>query len=235
MTDLSNIRLFSTHPHECSYLDDAEATTIFVDPDITISQDLYSQLSLRGFRRSGEHIYRPHCASCQACTPARIPVEQFKMSRQQKRCWKRNQDLRLNSVSSLNIEQHYPLYERYINARHQDGDMYPATQEQFESFLASNWGLSTYLEYWREDELLAVAVTDQLEDSLSAVYTFFEPTQHKRSLGVFCLLSQIEMARKQSYRYLYLGYWIKDCQKMSYKTDYQPVELLINGRWRLQE
>lgn len=29
---------------------------------------------------------------------------------------------------------------------------------------------------------------------------------------------------------VYLGYWIKNL-KMSYKTQYRPIELLINQRW----
>ena len=34
-----------------------------------------------------------------------------------------------------------------------------------------------------------------------------------------------------SLEYLYLGYWIKDCRKMSYKAEYRPLELYMNGRW----
>jgi leucyl-tRNA---protein transferase len=79
--------------------------------------------------------------------------------------------------------------------------------------------------------LLGVAVCDQLEDGLSAVYSFFDGNQPRRSLGVFAILAQIEQARDMGLDYVYLGYWIKQCQKMQYKTGYRPLELLINRRW----
>ena len=75
---LRDIRVFTTFPHECSYLDGKEATTLFIDPRQTISKELYSHLSAIGFRRSGDHIYRPHCARCNACIASRIPVASFK-------------------------------------------------------------------------------------------------------------------------------------------------------------
>ena len=66
MSDLSNLKLFATQPHPCSYLDDREATTLFIDPDAHVTKSLYSQLTGLGFRRSGRHLYRPHCATCPA-------------------------------------------------------------------------------------------------------------------------------------------------------------------------
>jgi arginine-tRNA-protein transferase len=79
--------------------------------------------------------------------------------------------------------------------------------------------------------LVALAVTDQLDDGLSAIYTFFDPALDERSLGVYAVLSQIAECRRRGLPYLYLGYWIRDCAKMRYKTDYRPVELLVNNRW----
>jgi arginine-tRNA-protein transferase len=74
-------------------------------------------------------------------------------------------------------------------------------------------------------------VTDQLNDGLSAVYTFFEPTEGARSLGVFSILQQIEMCRKKGLSHLYLGYWIKDSDKMAYKSQYRPLQMFIDRRW----
>ena len=64
--------LFVTPAHECSYLPDREATTVFVDPSHPKDAWLYSSLSKSGFRRSGEHLYRPECGECSACVPVRI-------------------------------------------------------------------------------------------------------------------------------------------------------------------
>lgn len=233
MTDLSTIRLFATHPHQCSYLEGEDATTVFVDPNQTMDGRLYRQLSELGFRRSGSHVYRPQCAECQACIPARIPVSRFEPSRQQKRCWKRNQDLDIRPLESIDDDEHYELYARYISERHNDGDMYPATRSQFRSFLTSEWGITRYLELRLDGRLAAVVVCDQMENALSAVYTYFDPDLHRRSLGTHGILLQIQHARQLQLDYLYLGYWIKACAKMNYKSQFRPLELLINRRWSL--
>lgn len=231
MSDLGKIRLFSTHPHECSYLRDKEATSIFIDPAYPVDKNLYSKLSERGFRRSGAHVYRPHCSHCNACTPARIPVAEFTMNRKQRRCWKNNSDLVVSSVTTIDTDEHYQLYARYIEQRHFDGDMFPPTPEQYRSFLSKEWQITEYLEFRKDNQLLMVAVCDRLNDGYSAVYTYFEPEEEKRSLGSLGILWQIKLAAVQQLPHVYLGYWIKDCQKMSYKTQYRPLELLINGFW----
>lgn len=230
-SSLNNIKVFTTHPHECSYLDEEEATTLFIDPATTINRELYSHLSQIGFRRSGSFLYRPHCELCNACIPCRIPIDSFKHSRSHKRIWKKNQDITANEVDSIATEHHYQLYERYINERHSDGDMFPPDSEQYVSFLGSEWNVTRFIEFSLGDKLLGVAVIDELDDGLSAIYTFFDPAEDARSLGTYAVLWQLEMCRDLGLPYVYLGYWIKDCQKMSYKTRYRPLELLINNRW----
>lgn len=231
MTELKNVQLFATQPHACSYLPEQDATTLFVDPNIQIDAKLYSDLSELGFRRSGKHVYRPRCTHCQACIPIRIPVDCFSMTRQQKRCWRRNQDLSVTRVVSINTREHYELYAHYIEARHRDGDMYPPSRQQFRDFLTSEWGVTRYYEFRQNHELIACAVCDHIESGLSAIYTYFKPQLHKRSLGAYAILYQIHLAQELGLPYLYLGYWIKACQKMLYKTDYRPFELMINQHW----
>lgn len=231
MTDLSNLKLFATQPHPCSYLDDEEATTLFIDPSAPVDQGLYTQLSQIGFRRSGSHLYRPHCASCQACISCRIPVADFAPNRTQRRCWRRNSDLELGFVDHIDTDEHYNLYADYIETRHRDGDMYPPSQAQYNAFLSSEWGLTRYLEFRLQGRLLGVAVCDRLNDGLSAVYTFFDSRESRRSLGVFGILAQVEQAKSMGLHHLYLGYWIKQCHKMDYKTQYRPLEMLVNRRW----
>lgn len=231
MTDLSTLKLFATQPHPCSYIDGEQATTVFVDPEAKIDINLYSQLSLLGFRRSGGHLYRPQCSNCQACMSCRIPVSLFKANRSQRRCWQKNQDIQVSAVERIDTLEHYHLYSRYIESRHQDGDMYPPSEEQYKAFLTSEWGSTRYLEFRLDGKLIGVSVCDYLEDGLSAVYTFYDADQNERSLGKFAILAQIHRAQEMGLGYVYLGYWIKQCEKMNYKTDYRPLELLVNRRW----
>ncbi|MEH6551222.1 MAG: arginyltransferase [Pseudomonadales bacterium] len=235
MSELSEIKLYSTYPHDCSYLPDRQATTLFIDPKTPVTREIYTRLSEIGFRRSGTHIYRPRCESCQACIPARIPVASFKRNRNQQRCWTKNQDIDALHVGDISHDEYYELYSRYINGRHADGDMYPPDEEQYQSFLCSPSPETLYAGFHLAGELLGVAVIDVLENGLSAIYTFYEPKQDTRSLGKFFILWQIEHARALGLDYLYLGYWIADCQKMSYKSHYRPLEIYRDGRWTLLE
>lgn len=229
--DVSKIKLFSTHEHACSYLEDQMATTLFVDPTLQMDGKLYSELSDLGFRRSGQHLYRPRCRACQACIPVRIPVEEFQLSRSQKRCLKKNQDVRVHWTDSIASDEHYALYERYINERHSDGDMYPPNREQYDEFLTSEWGVTRFIEMRLGGTLIAVAVSDRLEQGLSAIYTYYDPSLPSRSLGVFAILKQIEHCRELGLPFVYLGYWIRDCDKMNYKTQYRPLQMLFQQSW----
>ena len=232
MSDLATLRFFSTPAHACSYLEDHQATTLFVDPHARITPALYSDLTRMGFRRSGDYLYRPHCGPCQACIPARVRVTDFTPNRSQRRIIKRNQDLRVEVVEPRFTNELYQLYSRYIERRHGDGDMFPPSQEQFASFLMSSWSETRFCCFRdQDDQLLAVAVMDQLADGLSAVYTFYEPNLPELSLGTYAILWQIAHCRDKGLPHLYLGYWIRRCRKMRYKEAFQPLELLRQDVW----
>jgi arginyl-tRNA--protein-N-Asp/Glu arginylyltransferase len=43
------------------------------------------------------------------------------------------------------------------------------------------------------------------------------------------------MAQRLGLDYLYLGYWIADCAKMKYKTNYKPLQLYRENSWQLAD
>lgn len=231
-SSLRDLKVYTTYPHRCSYLEGEEATTLFIDPRQSVDKTLYSNLSMLGFRRSGNHIYRPHCSHCNACIPARIPVDSFRPNRNQRRCRSRNADLDVQVYQTMNDDESYALYDRYIRERHADGDMFPPDRDQFESFLNDPWGCTEYVQFRKDGRLIAVAVVDVMVDGLSAIYTFYDPAEDARSLGRFAILWQVERCRSEALPYVYLGYWIRNCRKMAYKADYQPLELLVNNQWQ---
>jgi len=229
------IKLFRTREHDCSYLDDRQSRTLFLDPDLDFSLDLYEELSQAGFRRSGKHLFRPDCKTCQACISARVPIQAFQAKKAQQRIFKKNRDITISVQPCVFRQADYDLFERYIAQRHSDGEMYPASEATYTDFLAINNAFSCQLHFTLDEQLVAVAVTDRLHSGLSALYTFFDPDLDKRSLGVFSILSQIALAKQWGLPYLYLGYWVPGCRKMQYKTQYQPTELLIDGQWQAIE
>lgn len=232
---IRDIRVYTTFPHACSYLPGEEATTLFVDPRQSVSHSLYTHLSLMGFRRSGDHIYRPHCARCKACIPSRIPVAAFKRSRSQSRVWKRNQDLVMRESDGIFDAEAWSLYCRYIEERHADGDMYPPDREQYQSFLNNGLGCTRYFRFYKDDRLVMVMVADQMLDGLSAIYTFYDPDEEPRSPGTFAVLTQVALCQSKGLDHVYLGYWIQNCDKMNYKARFRPLEIFHDGSWHRRE
>lgn len=231
---IRDLRFFLTVPHTCSYLAGREATTLFLDPQESPGGGVYDALALLGFRRSGRHLYRPHCEGCSACISVRIPVADFAPNRTQRKLVRRNADLELRVRPALFDAEHYALYARYIRTRHSDGDMYPPSHEQYRTFLTLDQDYARLLELRLEGRLLAVSAFDQLEHGLSAIYTFFDPDEpfERRSLGTFAVLCLVERARQLGLPHVYLGYWIRECRKMAYKQAFQPLEMLEGRHWR---
>lgn len=235
MSEINQLPLFLTAPHSCSYLEDLASSNLVVDPDIPMDMALYTQLLQLGFRRSGSHIYRPHCSGCKQCVASRIPVADFQYRRRHRRVMKMNASISAHLCNDRFQEEHYRLYQRYTASRHQGGGMAESSPEEYRQFLTADWSDTLFIELRDQDKLLGVAVTDQAEDGLSALYTFFDPDLPQRSLGVTAILTQLDLAQRLDLPYLYLGYWIGASQKMRYKTDYRPVELYIGGKWQRYE
>ncbi|MDD5276070.1 MAG: arginyltransferase [Methylovulum sp.] len=226
-----SIPLFLTAEHPCSYLDGKLAQSAFVHPSYPLTPAVYAQLIEQGFRRSGDEIYKPRCQQCTACLPARLPVTRFRPNRRQKRCWKKNSSTQAIIKPPVFEQAHYALYLRYQATRHSGGDMAHSSPEDYISFLSSSWCDTKFVEFSIENELAGVAVIDQFDNAYSAVYTFFEPKFSSCSLGTYAVLWQIEHAKAQQRKFLYLGFWINECKKMAYKKDYQPLQILSENRW----
>lgn len=225
------LTFFASGEHPCSYLSEARAGTLFVDPAAPLNKTIYTQLLKFGFRRSGDYVYRPRCPACTACVPLRIPVASYEVRRAERRTSRRNADLAVTSTPARFHDEQYELYARYVRYRHPGGGMDDTDPERYLEFLGCTWGDTRFYEFRLQDRLVAVAVIDHVEDALSACYTFFEPTLTRRSLGVYAVLWQIAEAKRRDLPWVYLGYWIRDCEKMSYKDRFRPLEAYLSNRW----
>ncbi len=225
------LAFYVSPPHPCSYLDGRESVTLFADPHAELNTAIYSDLIELGFRRSGNHVYRPRCPRCDACIPVRIPVAEFRPDRSQRRTLKRNSDVTVRMLPAEFNEEHYRLYRRYMSSRHAGGSMDVDSPEQYSDFLTSPWCDTRFVEFRHETQLLAVAVIDLLRSGLSAVYTFFDPQHQHRGLGNLAVLWQVEEARRRGLPWVYLGYLIHESAKMAYKTRYRPLQQFHHGYW----
>lgn len=230
---LTSLHFYSTAPYPCSYLADHMARSQVAVPSDGMDVHTYSQLVRSGFRRSGYFIYRPYCDDCVKCISVRVPVAEFEPSRTQRKLWRRHQPLQAQLHNLHFDEEHYQLYNRYQQARHDGGSMAEDDRQQYSDFILKST-MESWLAVFREPDqtLRMVSLIDRLDDGLSAVYTFFDPQPANASFGTYNVLWQIELCRRLRLPYLYLGYWVQECRKMAYKTNFQPLERLSQGRWQ---
>ncbi len=241
---LQKLQFYVTTGYSCGYLPNRLAQSLIAAPQHLINAEVYSSLIQQGFRRSGKFSYRPHCENCQECVPVRIVVSEFAPKRSQKRALKQHQNLETRILPVEFHEEHYALYAEYQPSRHADTAKTGSTEEneveQYQNFLCQSNVESVLVEFRENGVLKMVSVIDIVHDGISAVYTFYDTgdtgnngtaTGKRTSYGTYNVMWQVEWAKSLNLPYLYLGYWIKDSQKMAYKQNYQPLEKLINGAW----
>jgi len=163
---LDELQFFASPEHPCSYLEDRQATSIFVDPSLVLQPAHYSALASIGFRRSGNYVYRPHCHYCRACVPVRIPVKTFQPNRSQRRTQTANQDVQRHIRAVEFVDEHYDLYRRYMQQRHPGGGMDNDDPDAYLRVLDSYWADTELIEFRTKNHLLGVAVTDVLTNGL---------------------------------------------------------------------
>jgi arginyl-tRNA--protein-N-Asp/Glu arginylyltransferase len=190
---------------------------------------VYQCLLDLNFRRIGEIFYRPACAACHECRMIRVTVGEFAPSRSQRRCWARNRDVETSLGRPVVTPEKLALYRRYLSARH-DGQMAGSAEELASLYCSPLTTLE--LVFRAGDRLLGAALADLEPEALSAVYSYFEPAEGRRGLGVLSVLAMLEICLARGLPHLYLGFHVRDCPKMSYKASFRPHAILSqDGAW----
>lgn len=258
MTDQSSHfpKFYVTAPSPCPYLEGEVERKIFTelvpaplayDQEAILAhrgpeterekaENLHHSLALVGFRRSQDIAYRPACQDCHECKSVRIPVIIFAKSKSQKRVLSKNKDISIEIKSNIATHEQYQLLKKYISNRHESGGMAGITFDEYQDMVESSPISTSVIEYRTTDgRLVGAALSDKLEDSLSMVYSFFDISEkfQKRSFGVFMVLNHIQIAESRGLNYIYLGYFVKNSPKMSYKMNFKPLEMLTSEGWQL--
>jgi arginyl-tRNA--protein-N-Asp/Glu arginylyltransferase len=216
---------YLSRPAPCPYLPGKTEQMVFTD--LASAGDpagLHDQLSRAGFRRSQGIAYKPNCRGCNACTAVRVEVDGFRRNRSLNRVWRRNAHLTARVLPAQALLEHYDLFRRYVVSRHGDGGMAGMSFEDYTAMVHDSPVPTRVIEFRDpEGDLAAACLTDILDDGLSLVYSFFDPSLAGDSLGTHMILWHIEHARQKNLPFVYLGYWIPHSTKMAYKERFRPM------------
>ena len=228
---------------DCPYLAN-KTFQVFVPSDDM--RPHYRLLMDHGFRRNGETIYHTHCDDCNACEATRVAIPVFKMRKDQKRCWNRNQDLVISVAAISQDQEHRDLFARYEAAIHQhdeadlanlcDDWRKPRTTDfPVEQTDRVDEPIQEILEIQartQDGTLVAVSLIDVFEDAVSSVYCYYDPAHKSRALGTFMVLQEIDFCRQHGLEWLYLGFYVTECQKLAYKARFQPLQIYRQEQWQ---
>jgi leucyl-tRNA---protein transferase len=225
-------QFFATAPVACPYVPNRAERKLIVELGGNGSAQFYDDLSRAGFRRSHRFAYRPACRACDACVPVRIAVDRFADTRSTRRIRNANRDLAANLLPARASAEQFQLFAAYQRARHGDSEMAAMSYGDYRAMVEESPVRTRIAEFHDPaNRLVAAALVDLLDDGISAVYSYYDPQQARRSLGTWSILWLVEECRRRSRPYVYLGYWIADSPKMAYKARFAALERLTAEGW----
>ncbi|MFT5353939.1 MAG: arginyl-tRNA--protein-N-Asp/Glu arginylyltransferase [Polyangiales bacterium] len=217
----------------CSYLPNRMARLPLRLPVRSLSGDEFDARLSEGDRRHGILLYRPTCGACNACEAIRLDVGEYSFSKTQRRILRKNDALlRVQVGPSTSDPQAVSLYDKHRYGRGLDGPhSKPMDALSYERFLVERCCQSYEMRFFLGEQVVAIAIVDEGATALSAVYCHHDPAHSSLSLGTYAILKQIERARLDGKRFLYLGLYVSGCGPMEYKVRFKPHERLVAKEW----
>ena len=240
----------SLYEDPCGYFPGKKAHALMyrLSPPDTQQLDLFDKLLAHGFRRSGDIVYCEVCPDCKKCIPIRIIAPDFSFSKNQRHLLRKNSDVELtitdNAADFVTTEKaalmmaydkrHAPEKEETLAEVKETLEYMNGIKFDEQTGVDSKLYAGTInMEYRLNGKLIGCSIVDTTSQSISSNYFYYDISSEvmKRSIGTYSILKEIEYCKQHSLRYYYLGYWIADCRKMSYKANFKPHELLVDGSW----
>lgn len=216
--------------HEpCSYIS-GNSQTIHYKVIQACTKEQCESLILRGWRRFGSMYFRPICSECRACESLKIDIEPYNFSKSERRILRKNAHITTIIRHPTLTREHLSLFDRYHRYKHETRSWDTPKSDPknyYASFVQGHGEFGYEVLYFDGDKLIAVDLIDILDEGISSLYCYYDPDYNSHSLGRFTLLQQIELARRLELKWVYLGYYVKGCQSLAYKADYQPSLELV--------
>ncbi|MBP8083381.1 MAG: arginyltransferase [Spirochaetes bacterium] len=224
--------------HSCSYFTDKISTAVVFYSSSCLPPEIVDFILSAGYRRCDNVYYRNICHQCNACTSYRIKTNEFIPNRSQKRNIIYNSDLKVSFHKLMPTADKKHIYRDYYRERHSDENCsdYSGDEAQIDDIMLSqmfsDFGNSAECEVTTESgRIVSFSTVDFGKRSMSAVYTAYDPFFIKRAPGIFAVLSMIKKCREIGFDYLYLGFYIKNHPKMSYKSSFGYSQILDDCQW----
>ena len=224
-----------TRPAPCSYIRGMVEQRLA--SDISSRPECHDDLASAGFRRVENWVYRPICSHCQACQALRIPSGNtlkgnLMLSRGDKRILKKNSHITREILPNQATNEHFALFQKYLISRHGEGQMADMDFDSYATMVETSPIDTVLVEYRDGEDLFGVILVDLQKDGVSLVYSFFDPEKSAVSPGRFMILDCAAIAYQLGLTYVYLGYYIRDCNKMNYKAKFKQAEVFVYGSWQ---
>lgn len=215
--------------HEpCSYIP-GNSQTIHYQVIQECTKEKCEALILRGWRRFGAMYFRPICSDCMACESIKIDVENYTFSKSERRILRKNSHLHTIIRHPTMSGEHLELFYRYHAYKHHTREWDAPKidpKNYYSSFVHGHSDFGYEVLYFEDDKLIAVDLIDVLEEGISALYCYYDPNYQHLSLGKYTLLEQIALAKRLGLKWIYLGYYVEQCQSLAYKAKYRPYAQL---------
>ena len=227
---------FSTLETKCSYLDGLRTRMAYKFVE-NASMEFNQALVERGWRRFGNYYSRPQCSNCTACLNLRIDVKNYHFSKSAHRTFKKAHAISYVVQSPTISTEHLRLYEKYHRFMEQKrGWQYYTLKPQsyHELYVSGAHTFGKEILYFYGEKLIGVDLVDFLDNGISSIYFYYDPDFEKFSLGRLSLYEQIALAKEYHLDWIYLGYYVENCQSLKYKALYKPYQIL-EGNPSLEE
>lgn len=229
---------FSTLPSECAYLDGRKSRMEYRYIK-GCSYNLNDSLVRRGWRRFGEYFSRPQCDGCKDCLSVRIDASEFKFSKSIRRILKKNQNCTSIMVRKPSVtKDHVNLYNKYHSymQKKRNWKYFELNLQTYYELYVNGYGdFGLEFLYFCEGKLVGVDLVDETSDGVSSIYFFYDPDFSHLSLGRYSIYQQILYTQAKEKRWIYLGYYVKECQSLNYKNSFKPLDILTNNPKNNQE
>lgn len=195
-------------------------------PTMYVSGEILDALLAHGWRRTSDYFFRmnisAHGEGTFTVLPLRIALNEFRLSKSQKRIWNKNADTTCRILPTTINDEKLLLFDKH---KVRFGETAPESLSVYLSPSPGNFPCTNFeFDVYKSGRLIAVSFLDIGSESTSALYAMFDPEEEKRGLGIYTMLKEIEWSSNNNKNYYYPGYTYKEPSFYDYKKNFHGLQ-----------